>query len=278
MKFAYKEDYTNINIEEIEKMLNSDEDAYAVYIVRSHMSKEDTVAIKKKFEDIIENTKGGYRKDFVPVHQIGATQFNKTTEAFFQECLETRSSVGELIEVLECSANKKDFLLEDSFKAYFSEKNIRFRPSKFEGNTVNQFTARKWQNKDNSSLVLLPHEDFSQLNQAKKDNYEIKDVHKVIACNLCISNDHNGELVIWDFEPSLEFKKSLGIEDLGYPYPLNGTLTKAKKIEININKGDLYFINANLVHAVKEINVNCDRISLGRFIGVCGENDIVYWT
>jgi hypothetical protein len=125
-------------------------------------------------------------------------------------------------------------------------------------------------------MVLFPHEDFSQLNQARKDNYEIKDVNKVIACNLCISNDNDGELVIWNYEPSLEFKKSLGIEDLGYPYPLNGFLDEVEKIEIQINKGDLYFINANLIHAVKEINVDCNRISLERFIGFSGENQVVY--
>ena len=75
----------------------------------------------------------------------------------------------------------------------------------------------------------------------------------MIASNLCIANNLKGRLIIWNIEPEKQVKINLGIEYKGYPYPLS-MLESFQKLSVKISSGDLYFINANLIHAIEEIN------------------------
>ncbi|WP_444626238.1 2OG-Fe(II)-dependent halogenase WelO5 family protein [Flavobacterium columnare] len=269
-------------IEDIEKfefsnLLNVFDNCNPVYVVRNFLKVDYCDDVKNEFLSILSDTNGGNRsKDFVPVLQIGATQFTKSSTYYLEECESTKKNIDRLIDSIKNSEVREDFLLEKSLEEEFLNRGFIFKPSSFEGKEVNPFTIRQWTNSNDKGLSLLPHEDLSQLNLAKLDGYEIGDVKTVIACNLCLSNSKGGELIIWNIDPDIELKKSLGVENSGYPYPIE-MLNDVEHISININPGDLYFINANFIHAVKEIQGN-ERITLGRFMGFCSDDTIVYWT
>jgi L-isoleucine 31-dioxygenase len=276
-KIRLVEDHQEINFETIYELLNQKESKNCAYIIRDYLKFGECISLKEEYTKIINETNGGNRaNDFVPVNQIGATQFTKSTPEYFNECSRTKDQIMQIIDSINDHSLKDDFLLEKSLKDELYKYGVDFAPSSFNDQYVNQFTIRQWINSNDKGLALLPHEDLSQLNFAKLDSYEIGNVKKVIACNLCISNSKGGELLIWDADPDLETKIKLGVENSGYPYPLE-LLEDTDCISIKINPGDLYFINANLIHAVKEIQGN-ERITLGRFMGFCADNKVVYWT
>lgn len=246
------------------------------YIVRDYISHNICNIIKRKFFELISETDGGNRQnDFVPVIQIGATQFNKSSSDYIFEVSRTKAQIDEILRSVEIDHHQVDLFLDRFLTTNFENIGIKFRPSRFDGTEVNNFTIRKWTNSGMDSFALLPHEDLSQLSFARADGFEISDVSKVIACNICVSNSGGGDLLIWNLDPSLELKMKLGVEDTGYPYPL-GILKSIKCCRIRINPGDIYFINANLIHAVEEIN-SSSRITLGRFVGNYGDQ-VMYWT
>ena len=246
-----------------------------VYVVRNYYSQEDCNHIKETFCQIIDDTLGGNRiEDFVKVHQIGSTQFKKTTLEYFEECERSSADINRLIAVVKDDKARNDFMFEQTFKTYYSHKSIDFRPSSYAGKFCNMMTARRWNN--NTELSLLAHEDSSQLLVAAIDQYEICNVKQVIALNLCVENSNGAELILWNIAPNMESKVSLGLENTGYPYALE-LLEGIDYLNLKTYPGDLYFINANYIHAVSKQKEN-KRISLGRFIGYAAENKVVYWT
>ncbi|REC61335.1 hypothetical protein DRF65_16605 [Chryseobacterium pennae] len=272
--FQVLEDYQKFDIKNLKKVLDC---KYPAYIIRNFLNDGTCLKLKEQFLDIINETNGGNRaKDFVPVLQIGATQFKKTSVEYIEECKQTKSNIDRFLSVIENEIERENFLLEKEMVSEFNKEAISFRASKYDENYVNRFTIRQWKNSNLESLSLLPHEDLSQLNLAKNDDYEIGDVKTVVACNLCVSNNDGGELLIWNFEPDTQLKKLLGVENCGYPYPMKLFHDK-ESISLQINEGDLYFINANLIHAVKEI-IGVERITAGRFMGYISKDTVVYWT
>jgi len=273
--FKVIETQKHLDFSIFQSMINPDIYEIPVYVIRNFYSKEICMRLQKRFQEIILKTDGGNRKGFVPVNQIGATQFLKNSQEYMEECISTRGNVNHLVDALGDALLIEDFLLGRTFREKFKEIGFTFRPASYNNQMVNVGTIRKWiNNKD--GLALLPHEDLSQLNVAKVDNFEIHEIRKVIACNICISNDQGGELIVWNIAPSLEQRKEFGVENNGYPYPLEW-VEQFEQIAIKIHPGDLYFINANFIHGVKKVNAG-SRITMGRFIGIKSKKEIVYWT
>jgi len=262
----------NICLSTLEDLLNPSKKDILGYVVRNYIDHNSCSELCNSFTAIIEETGGSRQDGFVPVHQIGSTQFMKTSIEYMDECIATKMYVDSLINNLENQSLKTDFLLEKTLKSHFAQKNIVFRPSQFNENSCNHFTARNWRNQT-AGLTLLPHEDFSQLSVAEEDGFEIGSVKKVVACNLCITQP-GGELILWNLEPDMDMKKRFNVEKTGYPYPIE-ILENIQKYTIELNAGDLFFINANCIHAVSSSHY---RITLGRFMGYSSTNEIVYWT
>jgi hypothetical protein len=274
--FKIDEDYVKADINKINKMLNGSRSDYfsPVYVVRDFLPAKYCQIIEENFLDLINATSGGNRiEDFVKVEQVGSNQFQKTSGSYMAECNRSSSAVNKLFDNIP-SDLLDDFLLEKTFLNFFLNKNIHFGPSCFRANYCNMFTARLWKN--DSGLALLPHEDLAQLEIAKQDDYEIGNVKNVVAQNLCVQNVKTAELKVWNINPDVEIKKQLGLEKTGYPYPLE-LLEEFKCLSVETHPGDLYFINANYVHAVTDTK-NGRRISLGRFLGYASDNKVVYWT
>lgn len=260
----------------LESMLTGSGDLNVpVYVVRNYMMPHYCERIKNEFFNIIDQTAGGNRiEDFVMVYQIGATQFQKTASEYFEECAVSKPNVEKLLSGIDDPKVVAGFMLEADFKKYFSRKNIRFGPSTYEGEKVNLFTARLWNNP--VELSLQAHDDLAQLSVAQRDNYDIGKVEIVIASNLCVYNQCNSKLLLWNIAPDEQTKKQLDLDCTGYPYP-QSCLEGIDYLTVKTNPGDLYFINANHVHAVSKEKRN-ERITLGRFIGQVSPDRVEYWT
>jgi hypothetical protein len=275
-EFSLVEDNLKPNLEIIDQMLRGE--GPPVYVVRNYLSTENNLLLKNKFHDIISKSKGGNRNDddYVDVYQIGANQFGKSGGSFIKDCIRTKPEVNDLMSEIFESEIMDDFILERSLREYFFDKSIYFGPSYFKGEYSNLFTVRLWKNQKNTDLSLEAHEDLSQLNFAKEDGFEIHSVKNVVACNLCIDNDSDTDLLVWNISPDDTTKKMLNLNKTGYPYSLD-LIEKFPHLKVKTAPGDLYFINANFLHAVSSSSAE-RRISLGRFIGFVNDKRVVYWT
>lgn len=277
-KFKVLEDNRIANIDIINAMLKGSTDlSIPIYVVRNYMDPENCNKIKEQFHKIIDETRGGNRfDDFVKVHQIGATQFHKESREYFDECNNTKENVNDLIRNLKDKDLLNDFMLETTLRDYFLEKKIHFGPTYNKGNYCNLFTARLWRDEKEKKLALNAHDDLAQLEFAKKDEFEIGNVKNVVASNLCIDNDEETKLLLWNIFPDKASKEALNLKNTGYPYPLS-ILENVEYISLKTYPGDLYFINANYVHAVEKSEKD-KRISLGRFLGYSSPKRVAYWT
>lgn len=275
-EFILVEDYENPNFSIIERMLLGE--GPPLYVVRDYMDINKIKPLKNKFNEIIRETKGGNRNSdsFVKVHQIGSNQFSKSGSEFMTESINTKHQINELVTVLDNGKYSNDFILEVSLRDYFIRKGIHFGPSYHRGGYSNLFTIRSWKNQEGVNLSLAAHEDISQLSFAKKDNFEIHKVKYVVACNLCVDNDYLTELLVWNISPDEIIKRKINLSETGYPYPVS-MLEEFECLRVITNPGDLYFINANYLHAVEK-TIDEKRITLGRFMGFVDDNRVVYWT
>jgi hypothetical protein len=277
-KFKILEDYKVPDFKKIDNMLRGNTDiSTPVYVVRNYINQNECKKIQDRFYAIIKEAKGGNRKDgFVLVDQIGASQFHKGAKEFFEECITTKPSINHLINSIYDSPVIDDFMLELSMRNYFTQKKIHFGPAYNRGNYSNLFTARLWRDDKEKLFSLNAHDDLAQLEFIRNDNFEISGIENVIACNLCVENEENANLLLWNISPDKDSKQDLNIEKTGYPYPVS-ILEGINSISLNTSPGDLYFINANYIHAVEKKQHN-KRITLGRFLGYAANDRVVYWT
>lgn len=275
--FKYLEcDYSDLDFNVIYNMIKKGSHEGAVlYVIRGKNNKEVCEKIVSNFDSILE-VKGTNREfdGYVNVDQVGSSQFAKSG---FEYMLETRSVSDDTAQLFDDIPDEMvaNFLLDDFLEEGFISKNINFRPSRFKSTYSNFSTIRRWL--VNGSMSLHPHEDIAQLEYAKKDGYEIHKIKNTIACNACVSSSNDGgKLIVWNVIPSEESRKLNNVFDTGYPYSLDN-LTDFESISIDLKQGDIYFMNASLIHGVTPCN-NSVRTTMGRFIGQVESNKVVYWT
>jgi len=242
----------------------------AVIVVKKFVESEVCDMISENFtkletsRDIHDNVPGSY---------IGAYHYNKPLPKYFSEV----ESCKEKLEKLFFNSYNPVSKLHKYLTNEFQKTGITFRIAKYEDNISGTFVARKWY--DTGSYLLKPHDDIPQLNSILQTNFEIQKVgnYYIIGSNICILNSNNrGELIIWNcINDDLEREK-LGIAKTGYPYPVE-YLYPFEKLVVKIEKGDLYFVNSSLVHAVNQ-QTNGNRITLSFLLGKINETSIVHWT
>jgi hypothetical protein len=245
-----------------------------LYVIRNAVDLDICDQITNRFHEIIIKTGSKRGNDgFVKVEQIGSSQFHKNGREYIQSTIDSHSDVYELFSDLD-NESIQGIFLDDALEDFYRKNGIIYRASKHLTSAGNFATTRRWLN--NGDMSLMPHEDSAQLMFAAEDGFEVHRGQNTIAANVCFCQDEVGsELVVWNLKPSLEFRKELGVEKTGYPYPLN--LLKAyKKISVKLNAGDLYFLNASYIHGVESSSENF-RISSGRFITKTDQK-VVYWT
>ena len=124
--FTIIEDFQFPNIDTIKSFLTG-APPNPMYIVRDYIDKNICEELKCVFYRIINKTNGGTRKgDFVPVLQIGATQFNKCTSDYFSDCQKTKPYINEILDSVTDKFPNNDLLLDESLQKAFKDDNIKF--------------------------------------------------------------------------------------------------------------------------------------------------------
>ena len=275
-KFVAEFDYENPSIEKLANhILAQEANGFPVYVIRNSVSTNICRQVKENFWSVV-NKFGGDRNfdSYVSVTQVGATQFGKNGTSYLKMVEFTKANTNALFSGLS-KADISKLLLENFIIEALAKRGIIFRPSQASGRSAGICTARVWS--ENDYFALKPHEDLSQLSIAASDGFEICKVTSVISYNFCVSNDTEGKLFVWNIDPDLESKQSLGLVTTGYPYDIK-TLSEIDCLKIDLMPGDAYFLRANFVHAVSQ-TIASRRITLGRFMGIIPNcNDFVYWT
>jgi len=210
----------------------------------------------------------------VPAISIGAYHYQKSLTNYFNEIKTSKKHTENLFIGADNFLNQ----LINALSTYFSEKNINFRLAKYKELKASPFVMRSCHAA--SDFVILPHEDVAQCRTEKQKGFEIEKIpnYEMVALNICVENNNDGELHIWNIQPDDEARRMLNISETGYPYP-SYLLTEINKIICPIQVGDLYCFNGRNIHAVKsKIKSEKYRTTITFFMGYIDEQTIIYWT
>jgi hypothetical protein len=150
------------------------------------------------------------------------------------------------------------------------------RHATWSGDKVAAPLIRRWKGEGLYSLV--PHEDLSQCSDPLQAGFEIQAVARqgcICSLNLCIANAEGGQLLIWNYVPTIEDKKKYNTLPEGGPYPADALLDKAV-LEIPIRTGDLYIFNGAYIHAVGP--TASARATISCLLGNVDDHQTVMWT
>lgn len=256
-------------------IMKGEHNGNVLYVIRNYISSKWTQLITENFNKVI-NERGSHRLNdgFVSVQQIGSTQFKKNGSMYMEESNKSYDDLDRIFEGIPHDVVENLFLgkfLEECFL----EQKIHFGSSRYKHGYACMATFRRWL--DNGDMSLMPHEDKAQLIFAKKDDFEICKVPLVVAQNLCIeATGKGGELSIWNIQPDNNTRTYFGVEETGYPYPPQ-YIKHIDRIEVRLNPGDIYFMNACCIHGVRSV-INGNRLTAGRFLGFADDRKVVYWT
>lgn len=152
------------------------------------------------------------------------------------------------------------------------------RPSRFGDQQALHARIVEWLPKTSvqDDFLLLPHEDFSQVNCDRNENRELRHACNIVAINFYASSlSGAGCLRIYNYIPDIATRDELNLQGSGYPYPVD-LLQGKSYVALVVETGDLAVINGKHVQAVtpspsRRVVVNC-------FLTVTPENECVYWT
>jgi hypothetical protein len=206
----------------------------------------------------------------------GTGHYQKKLEDYLKESKIQNSHLKNIFEGTENFYNNMIFTL----KNYYLKKNIILRSAKHQNQESCKFIIRSFQN--NHPYVIRPHDDLAQCCDKAQADFEIQKVKKsgdVIGLNLCLSNDFEGDLIIWQLNTKKSSNQQPSLESPGYNYP-NSILKTLPKIKISIHPGDIYFLNANNIHAVasSDNNKTGTRTAISNFLAKIDRHTIVTWT
>ncbi|KTR47628.1 hypothetical protein NS303_15180 [Pantoea ananatis] len=256
-------------------ILNGHHHGNVLYVIRNYASKSVCEKLAKNF-DYRVNQSGGNRADdgFVLTNQIGATQFSRNGEQYIHEVNRVNQSVADLMKATSAEDSESLFL-NLTLEKEFLERGIHFGPARFKNGYACFATFRRWL--DNGVMSLMPHEDMAQVDFAKEDGFEIANTQTVTAYNVCLeAAQGGGQLKIWNLIPDQVCRETLGVTRTGYPYPPH-LLNETESLSVQLNAGDLYFMNACHLHGVSSVSEG-SRLTAGRFIGKLNDRKVVYWT
>lgn len=276
--FGYLEsDAEEINFAVIRDIiLHGHHDGSVVYIIRNHADRLACQETAACFYQQINRTRGGNRDDdgFVLTNQIGATQFSRNGQQYIEEVNRVNPAVTGLFSAMDGYAAESLFM-NQGLEQGFLDDGIHFGPARFKNGYAGFATFRRWL--DNGAMSLMPHEDRAQLSFAAQDDFEIAAAQTVTAYNVCLdAAGAGGELRVWNFAPDERCRAALGVSRTGYPYP-PALLGGLESFSVRLNAGDVYFMNACLLHGVHSVSQG-SRLTAGRFIGKVNERKVVYWT
>ncbi|ATL69772.1 2OG-Fe(II)-dependent halogenase WelO5 family protein [Nocardia terpenica] len=274
--FRYSEtDARNFDIDVILDLLrHGHSDGAVAYVIRGGADPLLCRSVHENFTRAIASIGSQRGPDrLVRTDQIGSTQFEKGGREYIDSTLQVQQQMLSLFDGMT-PAQVSAFMLDNVLQEGFLRRGFHFGPARYKSAYANHCTVRAWL--DNGQMSLHPHEDVSQIEKVRADQFEIEAIENTISFNVCVSRTGTGgEAVVWDLRPSPEWRRSLGVFDRGYPYPLDA-LDDVRSISVQLEPGDCYFLNASFLHGVRP--TRGERVTAGRFLGVIPGNRIVFWT
>lgn len=213
------------------------------------------------------------RGDGVPAYVLGAFHYRKPLAEYLDEAETFRETIHD---VFEGGVN----LFEEIFgavKAALAAEQTQLRVAEYKGRQASEFVMRSWSGAGQFSLE--PHEDGSQLTDRLQRGFEIQRITgPATAFNICLENPGAGELHYWDLIPDDAMRVRLGLEETGYPYPLD-VVDGVPKVVVPVRAGDIYFFNGKRIHAVAaQDGVTGYRLTISGLMGFVGPSTVVYWS
>jgi hypothetical protein len=244
------------------------------YVIRNAVPADDCRTVYSNFKSIIAG-KGSQRAfdDIIKADQIGSTQFQKAGQEYAESTARAQSLMLALFDELPAD-RVSQFMLDKQLLAGFLKHGLHFGPARFKSTYANYCTIRAWL--DNGEMSLHPHEDISQVEAARADEFEIQTVDNTMSFNVCVAHvGSGGETKVWDLRPSPDVRRSLGLYDTGYPYPIE-FVEDLRSFTLLLNPGDCYFLSASFLHGVQR--TIGERVTAGRFMGLSNDSRVLFWT
>ncbi|NNJ05651.1 hypothetical protein HHX38_16115 [Streptomyces sp. PKU-MA01144] len=211
------------------------------------------------------------RGEDAPSFYLGTYQWNKTLDAYLDDCAAVAKQVEQYVE-----ADRSPWRwFRDHLAKELADNGASLRVARSGDREACAALMRAWDAEGEFSLA--PHEDTSQCADPRQAGFEVQDVldHEVCAVNMCLENGNGGRLVMWNVRPDLETRQRLGIVHTGSPYPA-AALQEHEEIRVDIQAGDVYVFNGGYVHAVDANHGR--RTTLSFLAGFKDDQTVVTWT
>ena len=234
----------------------------------------DPAVCDRVAQNFWRHSKRRRRNDDVPAYFLGTYHYRRPLDEYFDEATAHRDA---LREVFDGCDNVFDGVMS-SVASVLAEEGVAMRVAAHEGRRASEFVMRSWCGPGRFSLE--PHEDGAQLTCALQRGFEIQQVvtSPVVAVNMCLENPGAGELHYWNIEPDAASRRRLGLQETGYPYPLE-TLEGIDKLVVPIQAGDVYFFNGHHIHAVAaQDSATGYRSTISSLMGFADPRTVIYWS
>ncbi|MER9559747.1 hypothetical protein [Mesorhizobium sp. M0323] len=214
------------------------------------------------------------RRDGVPGQYVGASHYRKDAATYFEEAENARPFVDALFGNLVDPARG----LFDALKREFHKQGIELRLARSDDGQANICRALSWSG--GGAYALEPHDDVAQVLCAGND-YELPAVahNTVAALNFYPSMpEQGGDLRLWSHKPTVNDRKSQGVETTGYPYS-TAYLEAVPYRDLQLRAGDIGLIDGGFVHGVTRQSGNGNRrLLLNNFFGFARPDLVLWWT
>lgn len=216
------------------------------------------------------------RTDGVPGSFLGAYHYQKKLTDYLNEAQYFNAILSG---VFSKTKNVFHAVLDELQLALKRNQKI-LRPARHGQQEACHFFMRSWFGCEEENYALAPHDDESQCTDKRQTGFEIQTTIDcpIVAANFCIENFGGGNLHYWNVQPDNQSKMMLGVEETGYPYPVE-LLHEFDMIDLKINAGDIYFFNGKNIHAVSSPKTKkSHRTTISCLMGSNTNKDIIYWT
>ena len=214
------------------------------------------------------------RDDDVPAYFLGTYHYRKPLARYLHEAAVFRDTMHQVFD--GCDNVFQSVM--SSVASVLVNDDIALRVAAHEGGAACEFVMRSWSGVGQFSLE--PHDDGAQLMDAEQRGFEIQRVAAgpVVAFNLCVENPGAGELHYWNIVPDDSTRVRLGLQETGYPYPLEA-LEGIDRLIVPIHAGDVYFFDGRHIHAVAaQDSATGYRSTISGLMGFVDPRTVVYWS
>lgn len=213
------------------------------------------------------------RDDDVPAYFLGTYHYRKPLALYLDEAAAFRDTIHDVFDGCDNVFQR----VMSSVTSALAADSITCRVAQHKGAAASEFVMRSWSGTGQFSLE--PHDDAAQLTHPLQDGFEIQSLTgALIAFNMCLENPGAGELHYWNIVPDEATRVRLGLQETGYPYPLD-VLKGIDRLIVPIQAGDIYFFNGKHIHAVgPQATATGYRSTVSGLMGFLDPRTVIYWS